>query len=265
VLEDAYVAAFAGPYQLTRYAHRTVERFPLLFATSTVVRVAPRGRLGIVFPGGTVEFEPLDSLRFREVGGDRLIAFRRDAAGRTTHLFASVPVFGAELPGALERRAWHDRARLMNEYVSWLVGAPLIAMLAAWPLSAGVAVWLRRRRGRPADPGGRGARILALASALLFSVLWTVFGFGFIAQSTRMLERANGIVFGVPSGMRWLAMIPYGLAILGAIVGVCAVLAWRRRYWDVVRRLEYTILALGAALTLAFLVRWNYLPPRFGP
>jgi CubicO group peptidase (beta-lactamase class C family) len=69
-LDEAYVRSLAGAFQMTRYAHRTIEAFPSLFATSVPVR-AQGDRLVLPYPDGALEFEAVDSLHFREVNGDR--------------------------------------------------------------------------------------------------------------------------------------------------------------------------------------------------
>jgi CubicO group peptidase (beta-lactamase class C family) len=256
-----HLESLAGPYQMTRYAHRTIERFPTLFATGMRVNATAEGRLVLPYPGGAKEFEPIDSLHFREVGGERVIAFRRDGTGRVTHLFAPVPVFGAELPGAFERLAWHDAPSFMNEYTSWLLlGAWIV--LGLWPVAAGVAWVMARRRGVRLAPGPFGARWLGLGSAVAFNALWATFGFLFVARSVRMLSQSTGLVYGVDSQMAGLSRIPYVLAPLGAVIVASAVYGWKRGLWDLPRRMAYSLLAIAAVLVLAFLVRWNYLPPR---
>ncbi len=258
-LSPEYVAQFAGPYQLTRYAHYTVEKFPALFATSVVLRSTESGSL--VLPvEERLEFVPIDSLRFREIGGDRVVAFRRDQRGRVTHLFAARPFFGADFPAAFERRYWYDDAGVKNEYVSYLLGLPLILMFLVWPVTAAVAAWWGRRRNRARRNATTGSRT-AVILAVIFSVLFTWFGFGFVARSTRMLESATGIVTGMTPGMRRLLQLPYALGLLAAFVLGFAVIAWRRRYWGPIRRAYYTAFAMMALLVVAFLVRWNYLPP----
>jgi len=260
-LDERYLRSLTGPYQITRYAHHTIESFPTLFATSTTIEQG-RGRLVLPYPNGAVEFEPIDSLHFREVGGERLIAFRRDGNGRVTHLIAPIPFFGAEIPGVLERRAWHNGAHFMNEYVSWLVLGPVIILDAAWPLFAGIQWWLRRRRGLPSVGAGR-AELWALGAALAFNVIWIAFGFGFVARTVRMLERANGIVYGVTPGLRAAAVVPWVLAALAVVIVMSCLRAWLQRSWDWPRRSLYSLLTVGAVLAIAFLVRWNYLPTRF--
>ena len=260
-LTESWVRSLAGNYQITRYAHRTIEAFPSLFATSTTI--SARGtRLVLPYPNGAVEFEPVDSLHFREVSGDRTIAFRHDASGRVTLLAAPIPVFGAELPATLERRAWHDGAHFMNEYVSWLLLGPLIALAAWGAVTLGVWWWRRRHASVSRSAEGRLPIVTAWA-ALAFIALWLWFGFGFIARSTRMFGNGTGLVLGVSAGMRAMTMIPFVMVVLAAfLVGWC-VMSWRRRWWDVARRCLMSVYVVGALATIAFLIRWNYLPSVF--
>jgi hypothetical protein len=104
---------------------------------------------------------------------------------------------------------------------------------------------------------------LALGAAGGFYVLFAVFGFGFIARSVRMLQETRGIVYGMTGDMRLLALVPYLLVPLGLAVLGFTWRAWSSRRWGVVRRAYLTLLAAGVILVLAFLVRWNYLPPRW--
>jgi hypothetical protein len=258
-LSPEYVTQFAGPYQLTQYAHYTVEKLPALFAMSAVLRSTERGSLVLPIEGG-LEFAPIDSLRFREIGGERVVVFRRDNRGRVTHLYGAMPVFGADFPAAFERRHRFDGARVKNEYMSYLLGLPLILILLVWPVTAAVAAWWGKRRNQPRRPADTGSRT-AIILATLFSALFAWFGFGFVSRSTRMLMSATGIVTGMTPGMRLLLQLPYALGLLAAFVLGFAVVAWRRGYWGPARRVYYSLIATIALLVVAFLVRWNYLPP----
>jgi hypothetical protein len=253
------VRSLAGPYQITRYAHHTIEAFPSVFATSTTVQHRG-GQLVLPYPNGEVEFEPIDSLHFREVGGDRLIAFRRGESGRVTHLVAPIPFFGAEIPGVLERREWYDGAHFMNEYVSWLALGPLLA-LVAWPIVVGIQRW--RRRHREDRPIRQIGERVAIGAALAFNVVWIAFAFAFIARTVRMMSSGTGIVYGVTPSYRAALVVPWVLAALAIVIVLSAAVAVRRRYWDWPRRGLYNVLMVGAVMTVAFLVRWNYLPMRF--
>jgi hypothetical protein len=135
-------------------------------------------------------------------------------------------------------------------------------LCAGWPLAQAASWLVRRRRGGPQPRVGTLPR-LALAGALLFNGLWVAFGFGFIARSVRMFERGTGLVFGVPPWMRLVATLPWIMAVLGGVMIAVVLAAYRLRWWDAVRRAMYALVVVGAVLTVAFLVRWNYLPAVF--
>ena len=250
------LARFAGSYQHARYAHATIERFPTLFSTAATVSVA-----GDQLLFNSRAFEPIDSMTFRAVDGDATLAFMRPPNGDLL-LAAPMSVFGAELPATFERRAWHDRAYFMNEYVSYLIMTPLLVMFVAWPAAAGIAAWRRRRRGETAPPYEQWSN-RTLDAAMFFALLWPIYGFGFVARSVRMLEGASGLVYGVSPGMRAFSLVSWLLAALAIAILAGAVASWRRGWWDVARRSLISIVALAAVLAVAFLVRWNYLPAVF--
>jgi hypothetical protein len=252
-----------GSYLLTRYAHTTVERLPMLFGMASRVAATPDGRTRLALGGRVVEFAPVDPLTFREVDGTRMIAFRRDARGNVTHMFAPVEAFGAAMPGAYERLQWYDDPRFKNEYLSFLLGVPLIVLFALWPLASIGTWWWRRRHDETATVGRQPSGWFALGTACGFFGLFGVFGFGFIARSLRMLRESSGIVYGMTGDMRFLAFVPYLLVPLGLAVLAFTWRAWRNRYWGILRRAYFTSLAVGVVLVLAFLARWNYLPPRW--
>jgi CubicO group peptidase (beta-lactamase class C family) len=261
-LSDDYLKQLAGPYQITRYAHRTIEKFPLLFSTSVEVGMDEH-RLTLTIGGATADFAPIDSLHFREVGGERLIAFRRNADGDVTHLIAPIAVFGSELTGTMERRSWHERAHFMNEYSSWLLLVPLIVMFVIWP-ALGIRAWWRERRASPRESRKYQRRTqAAVGAAILFTIFWAFFGFDFVAASTRMIENANGIVYAVPEEFRTAAYVPWVMAVLAFMMAVGALAAWLSRWWDPLRRTLYTVVTVCAVLTVVFLLRWNYLPAVF--
>jgi len=261
-LSDEYLESLSGPYQATRYPHRTIERFPLLFLTSVEVGVDQQ-RLTLPLGDTSVAFAPIDSIHFREVGGERLLGFRRDSTGRVTHLIAPISLFGSEFTRTMERRPWHDGPRFMDRYVSGLLIAPLLLVFVAWPIAA-ILAWRRRRAMDPDAPHKRRLRAqTALGVAILFTIFWAFFGFDFVVASRRMIEQSNGIVYGVPSEFRTLTFMPWVLAVLAFLMVLSAIAAWPARWWDALRRILYALVAVCAVLTIVFLFRWNYLPPVF--
>jgi hypothetical protein len=261
-LSDDYVKALAGPYQATRYPHRTIERFPLLFSTSVEVGVDQQ-RLTLPLGDTSVAFAPIDSIHFREVGGERLIAFRRDSSGHVTHLIAPVSLFGSEFTRTMEPRSWHEGARFMNRYVSFLLIAPLFLVFVVWPIAT-ILARRRRRRRDPDAPHKRRLRAqMALGVAILFTIFWAFFGFDFVSASREMIQQGNGIVYGVPPEFRTLAFMPWVVTTLAFVMVLSALAAWLARWWDPVRRALYTLVTVCAVLTVLFLLKWNYLPPVF--
>ncbi len=261
-LSDAYLRSLSGPYQATRYPHRTIERFPLLFLTSVELG-ADEQRLTLPLGDTSIAFAPIDSMHFREVGGERVLGFGRDSTGRVTHLIAPISLFGSEFTRTMERRPWHDGPRFMDRYVSALLIAPLLLVFVAWPVAMFLS-WRRRRAIDPDAPQKRRLRAqMALGLAILFTIFWAFFGFDLIVASRRMIEQSNGLVYGVPEEFQTLTFMPWVLAVLAFLMVLSAIASWPARWWNVLRRILYALVTVCAVLTIAFLFRWNYLPPVF--
>ncbi len=255
------VERFAGTYRMTRYAHRTVERFPMMFSTGSALGTAG-DTLMVPFGTRRLPFLRVDSLLFREAGGERMVAFATDRRGRVTHMFAPAMVFGAELGSAFERTAWYEVPYFLNEYVSWLLLGPLLATIA-WGLVALAGKWWRRHRRIVATPAAAiGARVSALL-ALLVPGLFGWFGFGFIARSTRDLSGSQGMVLGLTHADRGLLLLPFGHAVAALVLAGLAVETWRRGWHSFFGRILLSVVAAGALLQVHFLVQWNYLPARW--
>ena len=254
------VREYAGNYRLTRYSHRTVEKFNAVFAFTVAARADGDT---LVMSAGAAErrFVRVDSLLLQEVREGTLMALRRDASGRISHVFTGLPTGGAELPAAFERVAWYEGAQFLNEYASALLGVPLI-VLAVWALvSIGRWLW-RRRRATATRPLPRLA-LIAVIVALSASAMFLVFGFGFIAVGTRDLARGQGMAFGMTTRDIALLRLAWPLAATMLTVPVFSLLAWRRRWWTVFGRISYSVLAVMAVATVHFLVWWRYIPGRW--
>jgi CubicO group peptidase (beta-lactamase class C family) len=258
------VSEYAGPYRLARYSHHTIERFPGVFASS--VRATAVGDT-LVLPLGSSSrrFVRVDSLLLHEVGGDGRMALRRDDSGRITHLFTGLPAGGAELPGAFERVPWYEAAYFLNEYASWLLLLPLI-VLALWALGALIS-WLRRRTRGPSSPARPSPpprlAVLAIVTVVAMVGLFLVFGFGFVAASTRDLGRGEGITFGVAGRDLLLLRLAWPVALAAVPIALFCLTSWRRRWWSWFGRLCYSVITVGAAAIAHFLLWWGYVPGRW--
>jgi len=113
-----------------------------------------------------------------------------------------------------------------------------------WPIG-----WLlARRRGSAAPRLARVARWLGWSISslyILFPVLFVV-SIGDLAQFPSLLMKAALVI-----------ALAATLLTTGIVAGVW--LAWRRRYWSVLGRAHYTLLALGALAFSWFLSYWNLL------
>ena len=94
---------------------------------------------------------------------------------------------------------------------------------------------------------------------LLF--LW--FGFGFIAAGTRDLSRSQGMTFGMTAANIAMLRLAWPLAIAALPMALFAVMAWRRRWWNVFGRLCYSVLAVLAVAMTHFLIWFQYVPGRW--
>ena len=266
----------AGVYRSTRYARRSIEKLPALFASPVYVErdTGASGEPLLVtgLGGGAVRYLPVAPLVYRQQGGDKRLAFRTDASGRVTHLFGDQSFFGSEFPGAFERLAWYDTPSFMNELLSWAFMLPLLVLVVLWPATAGVQALVRRAKRQgpppPAPPPAPGAESRrrwqrwAIGAAAAFAVATVAFGFGFLARSVRLLETAE-LLYGLPAGMKALAWTPFLIVALAVALCILSVRAWRKRYWGLAGRLYFVAIALDAVVMVAVLVRWGYLPASY--
>lgn len=249
-------ASRAAAYELTRYSHRTIERFPQLFHNA--IHVSAVGDTLLVYAGGSAErYLQVDDSLYRRVNGEALLAF--GTRGGEPFLFRPSDVYGAGLPAAYELRPWYRTPSFVNEYVSWLLGVPILLMVFAWPVLAAVDVYLRRRRGKESR-GFESSRMGVTLSATLAVAFFTWFGFAFVARSNRLLETGE-LFYGMPGSLSRLAWIPFAHAILTGLLVLLVPTIWKGRWWGVSRRIAFTLIVGALLLQVSFLRSWNYLPP----
>lgn len=224
---------FAGTYWWNRYPHRGLLKWMGSKMEVTVSAVDDRTLdvNGMRFAAVAPDF-------FRRVDGDGAIVRAPD--GRVV---LEIPVQMGPL--VMERIPWYGTGRVQQG-----LRLPLIAVCATclvWPIAAIV----RRVRRRPRPESRRAAaiaRLLATIAALsvVVSPLW-------FAQVTRLL------MFGTPAQARLLLLVPPITAVLAAALCVCAVLAWRRKFWTLGGRLHYSVLAASVVIYALVLGYWNLL------
>ncbi len=192
---------------------------------------------------------------------------------REPNLFAPV---GGELPASATLMFEESEAGDQIEYLYFeqsayikqpLYGSPafnyallgLSVLLFVTMAIAVPAATLTHRRYRQTAPQQithhpRGARV-ARWLAWLLALLNLIFLVGFFISVSDL----NNVIYGLPSTLQALLLVPWLSAILSLTVVAFAVLAWLRRYWTVWGRVFYTLFALAALAHLWFLWFWNFL------
>jgi CubicO group peptidase (beta-lactamase class C family) len=168
---------------------------------------------------------------YEAVGGDDVLVFRFDEAGRATHLFR-----GAFGPATYERVPWYESLTVTLS----VLGAGALAFVSVLSLWVGGFAW-RRIRALPAPSDReRAARALLGATSLLWLVVLVIFLLAWInfdaeAASPSLALRAGKV-------LRYVAL--GGTA--GAVVATG--FAWREGYWTPPLRLHYAVVTLVAVL-----------------
>jgi hypothetical protein len=232
---------FTGLYMLSRVNFSTFIKVMQLFSTVRV-RATKEGNLVIGSGSSARQYAAIEPLLFREVGGQKLLAFREDDEGRITDLFlGQAPYFAGIRMNWRERPAFH--------LFALAVTGLLLASCLVWPVGA-----LRRRICRySAVPTDAPARARLLAGAV--SALCGVFLVGLIA----LFSRPESVIYGVPFALKVLLLIPFVAALLALGVLFYVFMSWLKGYWHACSRLHYLLILLAFAGFLWLLYHWNLL------
>ena len=175
-------------------------------------------------------------LVLRQVSGQEIVAFRADDQGRITYMFqGNLPING------YSKLAWYES--LAVQY-GLLIGCMLLFLST---LMFALIGWLAtRRKGDPQPRQAMRAHWLAWGTSALYLLFLILFVIGIFDLTITPLVKAALVV----------ALVAAGLT-----AGLVArpILVWRRRYWSVVGRAHYSLLALGAVAFVWFLNYWNLL------
>ncbi len=241
VLENS-VQKYAGSYQFTRRNHSDIDKF-----FNFLVKISITASDNRLFIGSGAEqqvFAPIGPDLFQEVGGTHQMGFRTDAAGKVTYLFLD------ELnPMPLEPTPLIDQTKF------WLPLLGISAFLFITVLTGGA---YRRREIKQMPEGQKWAVWLSVVTAAwaLATILATfvvVLNMGLIDRLSRITQSLNLYLF-----------MP--IILVGLTVGMIAlsVMAWKNKYWTVLKRVHYTLVALSAVVLSLFFYHWNLLGWHFG-
>ena len=234
---------FVGSYRVTESSYSTSEKVVGLF-DAFEISDPDDGTLLLNMSGLEFRFVEVEPFYFRQVDGPFGLTFREDDRGRITHMFTDLtPMW------SFERLSWYETP-------AFNMGLTLVSVLIFLSMIPGVLIhiiWNRRQRDdRKPAPGG--ARV-AFWTILGLSLLNLLFVIGTILWGEQNLAP----LFGISTIYKFIL----GLGVLSALLTVgtlvYTVLAWKNRYWGILGRLYYTLVAVAAVAFVWLLNYWNLL------
>jgi len=238
----ARAGKYAGHYRALRHSYT---RFEKVFALLGGATVAPTANNTLVIPdlfGNSAQYAEVAPAVFREVGGDKTVAFIENDAGQVVGMvgqFAFIPFY---------KLRWYESP----PFHFALLGLSLVLFLIA--LVSAVRHWKSDTAGPRAARWAR--RNLGLLGALNLAFL--------VAFVAIFAAGLNDIAFATPKGLFGVLTLPLiGLA-LTALAVVLAVRVWREKYWTRGSRVLHTAGVVAAIAFVWFLSYWNLLGYRIG-
>jgi CubicO group peptidase (beta-lactamase class C family) len=250
--DDATRLHVAGNYRFTRHPVTSIQK--LLVPNSFFrlhVREGAGGTVRMTMPLGFAapsEWELVEPLLYRRVGGDDYLAFGRDEQGRVTHLFPTLMI-----PLAFERVRWYES----EAFLLGLLGFSALAFVGtalAWPAGA-----LARRirpgasHAPPPSSGQRRRRVAARAVAVLGTSVIATLGVMFVQANTA------GDTPLLPL-QPVLAAAAGACGLIAVALGYSTARAWRTGEGRLAERVAHTAVALGGMAFLWQVTYWKVFP-----
>ena len=255
------VSALAGLYRTTRRPYTTVARVAGLLGAPELAVKPGNGDTLLVRakrqPSYAADlsgpYRRVGSTLFRQVEGDRLLAFRTGASGAGKYALLEAADTHERVP--LHGRVGAQRGALLL-LVLVLLSAPVV-----WTGGWMVRRW-REKGTEPAardDPrGGSARRARAWAAATSLLNLGFLVGLGLY-----LLVIPPAISAGDFGALPVLLTVPLVTTGLAAVLIAQAVRAWREGWWRLGARVHYTAVVLAATAFVPWLLHWNLLGYHF--
>jgi len=241
------LSRIAGCYGTTRGVYTTLEKMVNLF-TVVKVKATDEGRLLIKMPAGLgntqwIEVEPFI---FREVGTQNVLIFKQDSNGRIAHAFLSnVPYF------AFVKLKWYETPVFHYCFLGFSI--IFFVSVFAWSIGA-----LRRKLCMHRIEEKKAPRWSRWVAGGM-SVLNLLFLFGLAGIMSDPFE----IIFGVPSTLKAVLVLPLISIVFTLATLIFAILAWKKRCWNLCGRVHYTLILAAGLIFIWLLNYWNLLGFRF--
>jgi len=236
------VQKYAGAYQFTRRNHTDIDKFYSFMSKISIE--ASEGRLLLGSGAEQQVYAPIGPDLFQQVGGSALIGFRTDESGKVTHMLLD---FLPTMP--LERTPLLDRTTF------WL---PLLGISAVLFITLLLGFLYRRREISAMPVVQKWAVRLSAATAVW--ALATCAATLVVVMNMDLLVRLSRITL----SLNLFLYMPILLVGLTLAMIVMSVLAWKNKYWTVLKRVHFTLVALSAGILSLFFYYWNLLGWHFG-
>jgi CubicO group peptidase (beta-lactamase class C family) len=235
-------AKYAGHYRALRHSYT---RFEKVFTLAGGASVAPTKDNTLVIPGllrDVAQYVEVAPSVFREVGGDRTVAFIEDGKGQVVGMvgqFAFIPFY---------KLRWYEA----GPFNYTLLGASVLLFV--------IAVVSALRNWKSDKAGPRAARWARLNLGLL-GALNLAFLVGLVALLAAGLSE---LIFALPKGLYAVLTLPLIGVVLTLVAAVLVVRVWRESFWSRGARLWHTLGVAAAIAFVWFLNYWNLLGYRIG-
>ncbi len=236
---------YAGSYRFARHSTTRIDKALEVASPPLKISVLPKENHLLVTGLGEhpAQFAPVGDSLFAQVDGQYLMGFTQDASGKVTRVnIDALPFMGTERVPATDKPAlW------------WLLlGVSTLVFLAVL-----LTIFYRRRGFRAMPREQKRVVWLALAESALFFVTFIVLGV-VIASNVGDLGGA------IPASLRVALVLPIIFVLLTLALVVAAINVWRRSWWSIWRRAQFTIVVLACVAVSLFFSHWNLLGWQFG-
>lgn len=237
---------FTGSFHMTYNRSDSTPEKLLAMIMSLNVQADQKG-LSVTMPSGKLRFVEVEPLVFRQVDSDNRLVFRADASGAMTAAFYDpFPLT------ALLRSRWFETPAFNLP----LLGISLILFLSAL---IGVPATFFLQRKHASRPSTNRIAQIAPWVAFLLSLLSLLL----IAGILKSLFDIYGLYIGNLPLWKFIPALSIIVALFALEMISLTIIAWRQRFWGLVRRIHYTLVTLAAIGFVWFLYFWNLLGKGF--
>jgi hypothetical protein len=188
-----------------------------------------------------IELEPL---MYKSPKSYTRLVFHENEEGKVTNLFLDAQ----QMPLSYERVAWYDTLAFF-----WI---PYISISLVFLVT--IIIWLVKRYKKHKIEQGEQTVFTGRAHLLAYSLV--VLNLVFILCFTPAVKLfSDEFEFGIPILIKILLIVPIISTLLTIGLPVFTVIVWKRKVWNFLDRLHYSIIAITCIGFVIWLYHWNFL------